>query len=129
MLAGLRSAGGTLDEGEYAVSETAVVVEIFDPPMCCPGGLCGPALDPALLDIQEAILKVSDEFGPRVSIQRYLLGQQPARFMQQAEVLSRLKTHGVAALPITVVNGKVVQERGYPSYESLRGLVAADLSA
>lgn len=25
---------------------TTIKVEIFDPPMCCPGGLCGPAIDP-----------------------------------------------------------------------------------
>ncbi|MBI2487641.1 MAG: arsenic metallochaperone ArsD family protein, partial [Deltaproteobacteria bacterium] len=26
-----------------------IKIEIFDPPMCCPGGLCGPTIDPALL--------------------------------------------------------------------------------
>lgn len=97
--------------------------------MCCPGGLCGPALDPALLDIQEAILKLSEEFGGRVSVNRYLLGQQPAKFMQQPEVLARLKSHGVGVLPVTVVNGKVVQERGYPSFETLRALIAAESPA
>jgi hypothetical protein len=33
-------------------------IELFDPPMCCPGGLCGLAIDPALLDLNEAILKL-----------------------------------------------------------------------
>ncbi len=111
------------------MSDTAVVVEIFDPPMCCPGGMCGPAIDPALLDIQEAILKLSDEFATRVSVNRYLLGQQPAKFMQQPEVLARLKSEGVAVLPLTVVNGKVVHERGYPSYEALRALIVAEFAA
>ncbi len=104
--------------------ETPTVIEIFDPPMCCPGGLCGPALDPALLDIQEAILKITDEFAGRVSIHRYLLGQQPAKFMQQPEVLARLKSHGVPVLPLTVVNGQVALERTYPTYETLRAWVA-----
>ncbi len=31
-------------------------VELFDPPMCCPTGLCGPALDQTLLDINEMIM-------------------------------------------------------------------------
>lgn len=109
------------------MSTRSTIIEIFDPPMCCPGGLCGPALDPALLDIQEAILRVSNEFAGRVSIQRYLLGQQPAKFMQQPEVLDRLRNHGVAVLPLTVVNGHVVQERAYPTYETLRGWITADV--
>jgi len=31
------------------------VVEFFDPPMCCPSGLCGPTLDQTLLDVNEMI--------------------------------------------------------------------------
>ena len=33
-----------------------VEVELFDPPMCCPTGLCGPSLDQTLLDVSEMIL-------------------------------------------------------------------------
>jgi hypothetical protein len=32
-----------------------VTIEIFDPPMCCPTGVCGPTIDPALVDLQEAV--------------------------------------------------------------------------
>jgi hypothetical protein len=28
-------------------------VEIFDAPMCCPTGLCGPTLDQTLLDVKQ----------------------------------------------------------------------------
>jgi len=107
------------------MTPTRTTIEIFDPPMCCPGGLCGPAVDPALLDIQEAILKISEEFDGRVSVNRYLLGQQPAKFMQHPEVLARLKSDGVSVLPITVVNGHVVQERAYPTYETLRDWITS----
>lgn len=37
------------------------LVEIYDPPMCCPTGVCGPAVDPKVLAIQEAILKLEAE--------------------------------------------------------------------
>ncbi len=105
--------------------DKSVLIEIFDPPMCCPTGLCGPTVDPALLDIQEAILRIAEEYDGHVSIERYLLGQQPAKFMQQPEVLARLKAAGVSVLPLTVVDGHVVQERAYPSYEALRGWIQA----
>ena len=31
-------------------------VEIFDPPMCCPTGMCGPTIDQTLLDLNEMVL-------------------------------------------------------------------------
>ncbi len=97
-----------------------IAVEIFDPPLCCPSGLCGPTIDPALLDISEAILKLKSEFDGRANIGRYLLGQQPGKFVQQTAVISRLKANGVTVLPITVVNGVVKKERSYPSYAELK---------
>lgn len=101
----------------------AVRVEIYDPPMCCPTGVCGPTIDPALLDIHEAILKVNAEGDGRASIERYVLSQQPARFMQQSEVIARLKANGIGVLPITVVNGRVMKERAYPSYDDLKAWI------
>ncbi len=100
-----------------------MTVEIFDPPLCCPTGICGPAIDPALLDAQEAILRVKSEFDGHVRVERYALGQQPEKFMQQPEVLVRLKAQGVAALPITVVAGRAVKERSYPAYAELRAWI------
>ncbi len=100
--------------------EPQITIEIFDPPMCCPTGLCGPTIDPALLDIHEAILKFKAEYDGQARIERYLLGQQPAKFMGQPEVIARLKAQGIPVLPITVVNGRVVKERAYPTYEELR---------
>ncbi|GAB4139358.1 MAG: arsenite efflux transporter metallochaperone ArsD [Ignavibacteriales bacterium] len=94
-------------------------IEIFDPPMCCPSGLCGPDIDPALLDINEAILKMKKEFDGQVKIERYLLSQQGAKFMQQPEVMKRLQSNGVDILPLTLVDGKVVKEKSYPTYDEL----------
>lgn len=111
------SASNERDEEETV---STVRVEIFDPPMCCPTGLCGPAVDPALLDIYGAVLKLKTEFDGRASVERYVLGQQPAKFMQQPEVIRRLKAEGVAVLPVTVVDGVVVKEKVYPSYDELR---------
>lgn len=96
-----------------------IQIEIYDPPMCCPSGLCGPDIDHALLDINEAILKVKKEFDGQIKIDRYLLSQQGPRFMQQSEVMKRLQTNGVEILPLTLVNGKVVKEKEYPTYDEL----------
>jgi hypothetical protein len=97
----------------------SILIEIFDPPMCCPGGLCGPSIDPALIDMNEAILKIDKKFNGNVKIERYLLSQQGPKFMQNPQILSLLKSRGISVLPITVVNGKVVKQKEYPSYEEL----------
>ncbi|PJA96459.1 MAG: arsenical resistance operon transcriptional repressor ArsD [Ignavibacteriales bacterium CG_4_9_14_3_um_filter_34_10] len=94
-------------------------IEIFDPPMCCPSGLCGPDIDPALLDINEAIIKLKKGLDGKVSIERYLLSQQGAKFMQQPEVMKRLQSNGVEVLPLTLVDGKVVKEKEYPTFNEL----------
>jgi len=99
--------------------ENVVKVEIFDPPMCCPTGICGPTIDPALLDIQEALLKIQKQFDGAARVERYLLSQQAARFMQNPQVLALLKKEGAGILPITTVNGQVVKTRAYPTLPEL----------
>ncbi len=95
-------------------------IEIFDPPMCCPTGLCGPNIDPALLDVNEAILKLQREYDGKVKVQRYLLSQQGPKFMQTKEVMELLKKHGVEVLPITIADGKVVKQKAYPTYAEMK---------
>jgi len=94
-----------------------LTIEIFDPPMCCPGGLCGPAIDPALLAANEAVLKLKSERG--ILVHRYLLQQQGQKFMQNAEVMDLLRAQGTSVLPITAVNGRVVRQRTFPGFEDL----------
>lgn len=108
---------------ETKIDEKLIQIEIFDPPMCCPSGLCGPDIDPALLDINEAILKVKKEFDGRVKVERYLLSQQGPKFMQQPEVIKRLQTNGVEILPLTLVDGKVVKEKSYPTFDEIKDYI------
>ncbi len=97
--------------------EGNVRIELFDPPMCCPGGMCGPVVDPALLDVSEAIIRLKNEHG--VGVERYLLQQQGRKFMENSEVLALLQEHGTDILPITVVNGRVMKMREFPRYAEL----------
>ncbi len=103
-----------------------MIIEIFDPPMCCAGGVCGPAIDPALLDVSEAILKVKKEFNSQARIERYVLSRQATRFLQNPEVLELLQAHGTSALPVTTVNGKVVKQKVYPSYDDLHAYIVQE---
>jgi len=108
---------------ETKTDKKLIQIEIFDPPMCCQSGLCGPDIDPTLLDINEAILKVKKEFDGQIKIERYLLSQQGPKFMQQPKVMKRLQTNGVEILPLTLVDGKVVKEKEYPTFDELKNLI------
>lgn len=93
-------------------------VEIFDPPMCCPTGLCGPTLDQTLLDLSETILRVQQE-GYQVT--RYQMASHPQAFLGNAEVMRLVREKEMAALPIVVVRGEIIAEGKYPNVFEILG--------
>jgi hypothetical protein len=109
----------TISFGERpkATAQTGAVVEIFDPPMCCPTGMCGPTIDPALLDVNEMILTLQSE---GISVARYQMASHAQAFANNRAVLDLVRTKQLAALPITVVNGTILQVGAYPTLEQVR---------
>ncbi len=97
-------------------SSTAVV-EFFDPPMCCPTGLCGPTLDQALLDVNEMILTLQAD---GVGVERYQMTSHPQAFLSNPAVMQLVREKQMAALPITVVRGKVVKVGAYPALNEVK---------
>jgi sulfur carrier protein ThiS len=91
-------------------------VEIYDPPMCCSSGLCGPAIDPVLVKMNDALLALKKQ---GVEIERFNLAQQPKAFLENRKVADLLHKNGKKILPITLVNGEVLLTAEYPSYEKL----------
>ena len=89
-----------------------VRVEIFDPPMCCSTGLCGPTLNPALLDVSEMVLKLNSQ---GVLVQRYQMLQDSKAFLNNPEVYSLVRERQLEALPITVVDGHIIKVGAYPT--------------
>ena len=92
-------------------------VEIFDPPMCCPTGLCGPTLDQTLLDVSEMILSLQAE---KVKVARYQMTGDPQAFLNNADVMRLVREQQMAALPITVVQGKVIKVGEYPTLAEIK---------
>jgi len=88
--------------------------------MCCSTGVCGPEVDPALVRFA-ADLKWLGEQG--VTVQRFNLTQNPIAFAENETVRAMLTEKGESALPLVLVDGKVVVTGTYPSREELVGLV------
>ena len=97
---------------------TALDVEIFDPPLCCPTGLCGPVLDTTLIDLGEAINTLQADGR---TVVRHMMTADPQAFMRNREVYQLIRERQLAVLPITVVRGRIVKTDAYASLDEMRG--------
>ena len=95
-------------------------LEIYEPPLCCPTGVCGPAPDPALAKLQENILRWKKE---GIDVERLAINQSTQRFMANSTVVDLLTREGQEVLPISLLNGKVVCKGKYPTDEHVLGEV------
>ena len=92
-------------------------VEIFDPPMCCPTGMCGPTIDQTLLDVSEMIAKLQSN---GYQVERYQMSTHPGAFTGNVEIMKLIREKQMAALPIVVVRGKVIAEGNYPKLTEIQ---------
>jgi hypothetical protein len=98
-------------------------LEVFDPPMCCPTGVCGPAVDPALVQFASDFLWVA---GQGVHVERYNLAQQPQAFAANETVKAALAKDGADCLPLILFNGAIIGKGRYPGREELARLVGLE---
>ena len=103
-------------------------VEVFDPPMCCSTGVCGPKVDPALVRFGADLHWLANQ---RIAVERYNLAQQPQAFAANALVKSALQEHGNDCLPLVLLDGAIVSQGRYPSRDELAQLagIEADQTA
>lgn len=99
------------------------VVEIFDPPMCCSTGLCGPTLDQTLLDVNEMVLELE---AAGIAVERYQMSTHPNAFLSNSDVMRLVRERRMAALPITVVHGRVVKAGAYPTRDEIERSLNGD---
>lgn len=91
-------------------------IQVYDKPMCCSTGICGPQVDPVLPRFA-ADLEWLKSQGHQVD--RFNLVQQPGEFAKNDLVKNALASEGVDCLPLVLVDGRIVSRRGYPSRELL----------
>lgn len=89
---------------------------IYDPPMCCSSGVCGPNPNTTLIDFQDLFIKFKKTGS---DIERYLITQSPEKFKENPEVIKLIQEKQLACLPITTLDGKIVKSGSYPTLEEL----------
>ncbi len=87
-------------------------MQIFEPAMCCPTGLCGVGVDPELLRIS-TVLSTLKKSG--IEIDRFNLTDAPMEFINNAAINRLITAHGVDQLPAAVVDGEIVITGRYPA--------------
>jgi AhpD family alkylhydroperoxidase len=92
-------------------------LEIFDPPMCCPTGVCGPSVDPTVARFAADVEWLADH---GVKVARYSPTQQPAAFAGNPVVLQALNA-GDEVLPLVLLDGCIVHQGSYPSRQQMAG--------
>jgi hypothetical protein len=95
-------------------------LEVFEPPMCCSTGVCGPNGDAALVQFAADFLWVA---GQGVHVERYNLAHQPQAYAANAAVRAALAADGNACLPLILVDGQIVSKGKYPPREELARFV------
>lgn len=94
-------------------------VTVYDPPMCCSTGVCGPEVDPKLAQFAGDLdwLKFRG-----VEVRRFNLAQEPARFAEHAAVKAVLDRSGTDELPAILVGDALLASGRYPSRDELAAM-------
>ncbi|MDR3719839.1 MAG: arsenite efflux transporter metallochaperone ArsD [Bryobacteraceae bacterium] len=98
-------------------------IEVFDPPMCCSTGVCGPSVDPALVTFAADLHWLANQ---KIVVERYNLGQQPQAFAASEVVKTALKQYGNECLPLILLNGVVISKGRYPTRDELARLTGVE---
>ena len=107
--------------GEFTMKK----ISIYEPAMCCETGVCGVGVDPELLRISTAFSNLK-KYG--VVVNRYNLNNAPQEFIKNQEINKLIMGDGVESLPATVVDGKIVMTKKYPTNAEIAELLGVPKS-
>lgn len=91
-------------------------IEIYEPAMCCPTGLCGVGVDSELLRISTVMNKLKKK---GIKIERYNLTDSPMQFVTNTVVNKLINEKGVDGLPFTFVDEEIAISGRYPTNQEL----------
>jgi arsenite methyltransferase len=101
--------------------KTMKTVQVYDKPMCCSTGICGPDVDPVLPQFAADLDWLK---GQGHNVERYNLAQQPQAFIENKTIHQVLSTEGTESLPVIVIDGEIVSRKVYPTRDALTALVS-----
>ena len=94
---------------------------IFEPSMCCSTGVCGPGVDPDLLRLATVLNNINKR---GIVVERFNLTNNPQAFVDNSVINQLLNSDGIEILPVTILAGKVVKTKAYPTNEEFCKLLS-----
>ncbi|MBW2467173.1 MAG: arsenite efflux transporter metallochaperone ArsD [Deltaproteobacteria bacterium] len=98
-------------------------IEVYDPAMCCPTGVCGPSVDPKLVQFAADLEWLK---GKGVQVERYNLAQQPDKFANCKPVTEAMALAGDLCLPLILADGEIMSRNSYPSRDDLASMAGIE---
>jgi hypothetical protein len=98
-------------------------LQVFDPPMCCSTGVCGPNVNPELARFSSDLDWLKKQ---GMEAERFNLASHPAEFARHDVVKETLHYEGTQCLPLILVNGSIVSRAVYPTREELMQFIGID---
>lgn len=101
------------------------VLKVFDPPLCCSSGVCGPEPDAELIGFAADVEWLRER---GVEVRRFNPAHEPGAFTTDPLVRRALQERGSGCLPMVVLGDQVLSVGEYPTRDRLAaaaGLVAS----
>ena len=102
------------------------MIQVFEGPLCCNTGVCGPDPDQALVDFTADLDWLTRQ---GVSVRRANLAQDPAAFADSAVARAFVLKVGASGLPLIVADDVTVATGRYPSRAELARIAGVEAPA
>ena len=99
------------------------MIQVFEGPLCCNTGVCGPDPDQALVDFTADLDWLTRQ---GVSVRRANLAQDPAAFADSAVARAFVQKVGAFGLPLIVADDVTVATGRYPSRAELARIAGVE---
>lgn len=97
-----------------------MIISIYEPPLCCSTGVCGPEPDKVLIDFQNTINALTKH---GYEIKRYAINQQPLAFTKSDAIKNIIKEKGISVLPVTIIYDEIFKTEAYPTIEDFKSII------
>jgi hypothetical protein len=97
-------------------------IAVFDRSAAC---ACRPGEQRGLMLLKGILHGIRKEYGAQVAISYHAYDQQPEEFHRNPDITDLIRTGGLEALPVTVVNGAIQKRGAHPTLQELRSFIAA----
>lgn len=92
-------------------------IEVYDKPMCCSTGVCGPEIDPILPKFAADLEWLKSQ---GYQVERFNLAQQPQAFIENSIIHNLLSSTGTESLPVVVIDGEIASKSTYPTRDDFK---------